>query len=132
MLSKKWFLVSTFVIQQLIAAHHPAYVLLENSATPVPKQYEMEEVDAQKTALSTVCSCCGFLCSVVPAEEDAEKEYIEIAEPQISIMPIAANAVVIASFFKLHHENMASSVFLSTIFALIYLPLLVLLVFPLL
>jgi predicted permease len=50
----------------------------------------------------------------------------------ISIMPIAANAVVIASFFKLHHENMASSVFLSTIFALIYLPLLVLLVFPLL
>jgi len=92
MLSKKWFLVSTFVIQQLIAAHHPAYVLLEDSATPVPKQYEMEEVDAQKTTLSTVCSCCGFLCSVLPAEEDAEKEYIEIAEPQVSIMPIAWRA----------------------------------------
>ncbi len=48
MLSKKWFLVSIFVIQQLIAAHHPAYVLVEDSATLVPKRCEMKAVDEKR------------------------------------------------------------------------------------
>lgn len=50
----------------------------------------------------------------------------------ISIMPMAANASAIASFFNLHSENVATAVFLSTIFALFYLPFVIVFAFSLL
>jgi predicted permease len=40
----------------------------------------------------------------------------------ISIVPIAADTVVFATEFKSHPQKVAITVFLSTIFALIYIP----------
>lgn len=50
----------------------------------------------------------------------------------IAIMPMAANASAIASFFNLHSESVATAVFLSTIFALFYLPFAIVFAFSLL
>ncbi len=43
----------------------------------------------------------------------------------ISIVPMAANAVVLASLLNVHPEKVAITVFLSTIFALLYVPFMV-------
>ena len=43
----------------------------------------------------------------------------------VSIVPLAVNTVVVASLFNIQPEKAATAVLLSTIFALIYVPLMV-------
>lgn len=49
----------------------------------------------------------------------------------MSIVPIASNTVALATLFNVHPEKMALTVLLSTLFALVYIPLFVSFLFPL-
>jgi hypothetical protein len=89
MLFKRWFLVGILVTQQLIAAHHPGYVFVDDTALPASKRSEKDEIASEKVTQSTVCSCFGFLHINTSLIDETEREYIEIAEPKTSNMPIA-------------------------------------------
>ncbi len=89
MLFKRWFLVSILVTQQLIAAHHPAYISVDQSVTPIPKKQVKEVVDTCIVPAVSFCSCFSFLDFRVPAEDYTEKEYIELAKPKTFSMPAA-------------------------------------------
>ena len=61
-----------------------------------------------------------------------DREFLDLYDPVVhkmlilfSVAPLAANNMIVATILNLHPEKVAASVFLSTIFALLYVPIVI-------
>ena len=92
MFRKLWLLASIFTIQQVIAAHHPAYTPDDQSSTSSSLTVAaVSRYTEEKPVAAPSAACCssffGSFCGKAAAQAAFEAEYIDIIDPKFSVMP---------------------------------------------